>query len=486
MKNRLKYIIAGAFFAFVLQAYSQNTEIVYLSGTDAARTVDWEFFCTEGRKSGQWTTIPVPSNWEMQGFGSYSYGLEWYGEREKLGKEKGLYRYQFVVPRDWKDRVVKLVFDGSMIDTRVWINGKSAGPVHQGGFYRFKYDTGRLLKYGRQNLLEVEVAKVSANESVNRAEKCGDYWSFGGIYRPVFLEILPAIHMERVALDPRADGSFRAHVEFSEKLSGCSIEIDLKDMNGNRIGEPGVFECVNGMDVLEVSGRYESITAWSHEHPVLYDMSFRLVSENKVLHELKQRIGFRTIELRKHDGFYLNGEKVIFKGVDRHSFWPETGRCLSEENLRTDIRLIREMNMNAVRCSHYPPDKRFLELCDSLGLLVLDEVAGWQDGYDTIVGPGLIRETVLRDENHPSVVIWDHGNEGGWNFASEVVFHELDIQDRPVIYPWLLRNGLDTHHYPVFDHAVGRSVNGNDPFMATELLHGLYAVSYTHLRAHET
>ncbi len=83
------------------------------------------------------------------------------------------------------------------------------------------------------------------------------------------------------------------------------------------------------------------------------------------------------------------------------------------------------MNMNAVRCSHYVPDKRFLELCDSLGLFVLDEVTGWQQGYDTIVGPKLIKETVLKDENHPCVVIWDHGNEGGWDFANEKEFHRL-------------------------------------------------------------
>jgi hypothetical protein len=135
---------------------------------------------------------------------------------------------------------------------------------------------------------------------------------------------------------------------------------------------------------------------------------------------------------------------------------------------------MKEMNMNTVRSSHYVPDKRFLELCDSLGLFVLDEVTGWQQGYDTIVGPKLIRETVLKDENHPSVVIWNHGNEGGWDFANEKAFQQWDIQQRPVIYPWLLRNGVETHHYPEYNYGIGRNVFGNDPFMATELLHGLY------------
>ncbi|HKK61913.1 MAG TPA: glycoside hydrolase family 2 TIM barrel-domain containing protein, partial [Bacteroidales bacterium] len=137
-------------------------------------------------------------------------------------------------------------------------------------------------------------------------------------------------------------------------------------------------------------------------------------------------------------------------------------------------RLMKEMNMNTVRSSHYVPDKRFIELCDSLGLFVLNEVTGWHDGYDTIVGPKLVKETVLKDENNPSVVIWNHGNEGGWNFANEENFNVYDIQSRPILYPWLLYNGVDTRHYIEFDYGIGRYTFGNDPFMPTEFLHGLY------------
>jgi hypothetical protein len=154
-----------------------------------------------------------------------------------------------------------------------------------------------------------------------------------------------------------------------------------------------------------ISGKFENVKSWNPGWPTLYNMKITLKNGDKILHEVTERIGFRTVELRIHDGFYVNGEKVVFKGVNRHSFWPETGRCLSEENHLTDINLMKEMNMNAVRMSHYVPDKRFLELCDSLGLFVLDEVTGWQQGYDTIVGPKLVKETVLRDHNHPSVVV---------------------------------------------------------------------------------
>jgi len=203
-------------------------------------------------------------------------------------------------------------------------------------------------------------------------------------------------------------------------------------------------------------------------------MKISLIKEKEVIHIEKKRIGFRTVELREHYGFYVNGKKVIFKGVNRHSFWPETGRALNDENHIMDIELMKEMNMNAVRMSHYDPDERFLDLCDSLGLFVLDELTGWQDGYDTLIGPKRIRELILKDENHPSVVAWNHGNEGGWDLANEKYFHYYDIQKRPILYPWLNKNGIDTHHYVSFDFGINRFAFGNDVFMPTELLHGLY------------
>lgn len=454
--------------------YSQNTQVVYLSGTDAANTVEWDFYCTDGQNSGKWTKIPVPSNWELQGFGTYNYGRDWANKEIKLGKEHGLYKYQFTVPPDWKGKTVNIVFDGSMTDTRVKINGKPAGEMHQGAFYRFKYDISKLLKYGRKNLLEVDVDKHSSNESVVRAERQADFWIFGGIFRPVFLEALPPTHLKRTAIDARANGSFNSLIVLNRSNAKYSVVVDLYDLDGNKVGGSVQGDMEKGTTETFISGRFSNVKSWNPEWPTLYNMKITLKKGDDILHVVTERIGFRTVELRAHDGFYINGEKVVFKGVNRHSFWPETGRCLSEDNHLTDIRLIKEMNMNAVRCSHYVPDKRFLELCDSLGLFVLDEVTGWQQGYDTIVGPKLIKEAILKDENHPSVVIWDHGNEGGWDFANEKGFHSWDIQDRPVIYPWLLRNGVDTHHYPEFNYGIGRNVFGNDPFMATELLHGLY------------
>ncbi|NQU51276.1 MAG: beta-galactosidase [Bacteroidetes bacterium] len=454
--------------------FSQKTETIFLSGTDAANTVEWDFYCTDGMNSGEWTKIDVPSNWELEGFGTYNYGHDWKNKDLKLGKEHGLYKYEFEVPAHWKGKTINIVFDGSMTDTKVKINGKTAGAIHQGAFNRFKYDISKLVKYGKTNLLEVDVAKHSGDASVNRAERESDFWIFGGIYRPVFLEALPEIHMNRTAIDAKGDGSFNSLIVFNSWKSEFTIDVDLYDLDGNKIGETVHTKIEKGIAEANVSGKFENVKSWNQEWPTLYNIKFTLKKGNEVLHEVTERIGFRTVELRKHDGYYINNEKVLFKGVCRHSFYPETGRCLSEANLLEDVQLIKEMNMNAVRCSHYVPDKRFLDICDSLGILVLDEVAGWQKGYDTIVGPKLIHETILKDENHPSVVIWDFGNEGGWDFANEKWFYNWDIQKRPVIYPWLLRNGAETHHYPDFNNGIGRNHNGNDPFMATEFMHGLY------------
>lgn len=474
MKFMRQLFMIALFLLLSPMLSAQETKIIYLSGKDAVRTVEWDFYCSDGRKSGEWTKINVPSQWELQGFGNYNYGHDWRNENRTLHKETGTYRHTFEVPRAWKGKTIHIVFEGSMTDTRLKINGKLAGPVHQGAFYRFTYNISKLLEYGKTNTLEAEVAKHSANESVNKAERQADYWIFGGIFRPVYLEVLPETHISHIASDARANGDLNLRLELNDIGRNGSVEIDLFDTDGNKQGNTLTFALEKGQKEVFIQGNFGQVQSWNPEDPVLYDLKIRLFEKDEVVHQLTEKTGFRTVELRKHDGFYVNGEKVVFKGVNRHSFYPETGRALSEENHLEDILLMKEMNMNAVRMSHYPPDKRFLEIADSLGLFVLNEIAGWQDGYDTIVGPKVIRSTVRRDHNHPSVVIWNNGNEGGWDLANEKYFYVHDLQERPVLYPWMLKNGMDLYHYPAFDYAAAKFNNGNDPFMPTEFLHGLY------------
>ena len=452
-----------------------ETQIRYLSGTGKDDAVLWDFFCTGGRKSGVWTKIPVPSNWEQQGFGNYNYGGDKISEATPRANEQGKYRYNFDVPSDWKEKNVRIVFDASMTDTEVWINGKSAGAVHQGAFYRFKYDVTPLLKFGESNLLEVTVSKNSTNESVNRAERyIVDYWVFGGIFRPVFLEASPKKFIDRTAIDARADGSFAADVYLNEAISSdAEITAQIVDAKGAKVGESFKTKLAANQDSIKLQTKITAPKLWTAETPNLYRVRFTLSENSKPLHITTERFGFRTFEVRAGDGLYLNGQRIMLKGANRHSFHPESARTLSRQISYDDVKLIKEMNNNAVRMSHYPPDVHFLEACDELGLYVLDELGGWQKSYDTPTGARLIGQIVRRDVNHPSILFWDNGNEGGWNRENDGEFAKWDPQKRTVLHPWELFNQVNTGHYKKFDVST-QFLNGKDIYMPTEMLHALY------------
>jgi hypothetical protein len=485
-----------ALIFFVLQAglsQAQETQTQYLSGTGNDHTVNWQFYCTAGRQSGKWTTIPVPSNWELQGFGKYNYGLD---KDSVKGREEGLYKYTFRVPSGWKDRTVNIVFDGSMTDTRVKVNGRSAGVIHQGAFYRFTYDITRLLYYGKDNLLEVTVDKESANRSVNMAERHGDFWVFGGIFRPVYLQAFPREHISHVAVDAEADGKLKADLQLQGIRETNDIQGQVYTMDGLAAGQPfsvkvgagsrDGFGARDGSGSGDKAGLVTPDTLahlettldhpllWTPETPNLYKVVFTLSGKDGAVHRVTQRFGFRTVELRERDGIYVNGVKVKFKGVCRHSFWPSSGRTTSMALSIVDVGLMKDMNMNAVRMSHYPPDDHFLDVCDSMGLFVLDELTGWHHAYDTQVGSRLVKEMIEKDVNHPSIVIWDNGNEGGFNFDLDPLFDRLDIQHRPLIHPWAVFRHTDTQHYINYDYGNGAGLQGHEVTFPTEFLHGLY------------
>ena len=473
------------FFALLstLTASAQTNEVMYLSGHGPEDAVEWDFWCSDGMRSGAWDKIAVPSCWEQQGFGGLTYGRYYIYDRESdkkwadrhdnsLTKEYGLYKYQFSVPRQWDNRQVSIVFEGAMTDTEVKINGQQAGDIHQGGFYRFTYDITTLLKYGKKNLLEVKVSKHSADKSVNSAERRADWWLFGGVYRPVYLVAKPQTQIEHVAVDPRADGTLNATLTFKNLPQGARLQMQLAPW-GQTYGETKTVE-LNQNAKQTVSVKWTDVRPWDTEHPNLYRLTLRLLAnDGKLQHEQTERIGFRTLEFRPHDGIYLNDVKLLVKGTNRHCFDPETGRSVSHERNLQDIRLIKQMNMNAVR-SHYPPDVEFLDLCDSLGVLYLNELAGWQNCYSDEVGHKLVKEMVERDVNHPCIFIWSNGNEGGFNTHLDGDFALYDPQHRHVVHAWADFDELDCRHYPTTQDQAYRLEHGQHVFMMTEFLHSLY------------
>ncbi|AWK06316.1 beta-galactosidase [Flavobacterium crocinum] len=471
-KLKIQWITALTIF-ISLHLTAQQTDKIYLSGKDFEHPVQWDFYCTDGNNSKKWSKINVPSQWELEGFGEYTYG-RWYKElnQKEPSKEEGLYKYEFEVPASYKDKEVKIVFGGAMTDTEVKVNGKLAGAIHQGGFYEFKYDISSLVTYGAKNILEVHVWKHSANKSVNAAERRADWWLFGGIYRPVWLEVSPKTNIQHIAVNPKMDGSITVDLDLKNIAKNTTLEASLKGLNGESL-EAFSFPLKAKTTKERISAQWKNIKPWNPESPNLYELQLVLKQNGNSIHEYNKKIGFRTLEFKKQDGIYVNGTKIVMKGINRHSFWPEGGRSTSKRISELDGKLIKDMNMNAVR-GHYPPDEHFLEVCDSLGIFVLNELAGWQNSYDTETGTKLVGEMVTRDVNHPSVIIWDNGNEGGWNYEVDKVFAEKDPQKRIVIHPWADFNGWDTHHYPTYLTGMHRFNAGENVFFPTEFMHGTY------------
>lgn len=472
MKKHLlfTFLILGS-----LQLTAQQTEKIYLSGKSFEKPVEWDFKVSDGRNSNEWSSINVPSQWEIEGFGTYTYG-RWYKELnlEEPSKEEGFYKHTFGVPADSKGKAVKIVFGGAMTDTEVKINGEVLGPKHQGGFYQFEYDITEFLKYGEENLLEVHVWKHSANPTVNNAERKADWWLFGGIYRPVWLEIKPNSHIDHFAVDAKMDGNLTAELDLKDIPDNTKIEAKIAAVGEQtQEFETFSFPVAENTEKEIIEAKWDNVKTWDPESPNLYELNLKLVQNGSTLHETSDRIGFRTLEFRKKDGIYVNGKKILMKGVNRHTLWPESGRSTSKRISVMDVNLIKDMNMNAVRF-HYPADKHFMEAADSLGLFVLNELAGWQNPYDTETGSQLVKETVKRDVNSASVIIWDQGNEGGWNYELDSVFHDYDPQKRIVIHPWADFDGWDTHHYPTYQTGVHRFGSGENVFFPTEFMHGTY------------
>jgi beta-galactosidase/beta-glucuronidase len=333
--------------------YPNKTETLYLSGHGIDDAVPWNFTISAGRRAGEATTIPVPSNWELHGFGTFHYG-----RGEARSTERGTYNRSFDLPATWAGKKIFIVFEGSMTDTTVTVNGMRAGPVHQGAFYRFKHDITSLVKPGA-NQLEVVVSNESADGSVNEAERTADYWIFGGIFRPVYLEAFPAAFIDRFALDAKADGTLNVDVFLRALTEKADVVGHVLDETLAPVGPALMVSAAAGQTQVKLTGKIPGAMPWSAETPHRYRLAVELTTAGGVRHAVRENFGFRTMEVRAGDGLYVNGTKVMMRGLTRHCFWPESGRALSPRISLADATLLKSMNANAVRASHYPPDRHF-------------------------------------------------------------------------------------------------------------------------------
>jgi hypothetical protein len=356
---------------------------------------------------------------------------------------------------------------------------------HMGGYIPFRFNLGeKLLKYGEQNELEVLVKKIPDNDSLEQAERKADYWVFGGIYRPVYLEVQPKEFVNRVAIDARADGTFRMDVfpqvyqPLKYKPGQVQIHVDevqaqIQTLDGKNIGELLSAAIHGAAGRIRLKTQIKSPELWSPEFPNLYQVKVTLLKEGVALSEKTERFGFRTFEVKPKDGLYLNGRKIVIRGVNRNVFDPQHGRTVSKERVWNDARAIKAMNANLVR-SHLPPTLEFMRACDELGLMTIAELTNWHlPIIDTPIARNIAYEIVTTYQNYPSVILWANGNEDGFNLEIDELYHLVDLQDRPVVHPWSLFEGIDTLHYPKWDILENR-LNAENIYLPTEFLHGLY------------
>ncbi|MGB3150784.1 MAG: glycoside hydrolase family 2 TIM barrel-domain containing protein, partial [Maribacter sp.] len=472
----MKNILVLAICAFLSLSITAQTK-VYLSGKDASTAVDWEFKISDGRNSGFWTTVPVPSNWETEGFGYYMYGMD---KLDNRALPIGYYRHSFNFSLQ-KGKRYFIVFQGSMTDTEVTLNGINIG-THQGGFTEFKFEITDFLKEGT-NDLEVQVNSSSTNESIVAAERFADYWMFSGIFRPVYIQEVPMEFIEHVAVDAKMNGDLSIRVYTNGVTESTTVSAQLYDALLNKVGKP--FAAQVEENKIELSSSFKNVKLWSHEFPYQYSIELQLPSKENVIHTYKQKFGFRTFEVRDHDGFYLNGKRILLKGASMHSFNPETGRTLSKTDMEKNVHLMQKLNFNTVRGSHYPPDEYFLGLCDSLGLLAIVESTGWYKPLETKIGTQLVKEMVTSNVNHPSIVLWSNGNHMAHNPALDSIFLKWDIQKRRPLKNEAKNNDIfanyspnwdivNTTYYPNYETVKKNLFEESHIYLPNETLHALY------------
>lgn len=334
------------------------------------------------------------------------------------------YIKHFLVPAELEGKRIFIIFDGAAHCAEVYCNGIRLGE-HRCGYTAFRLELTQAIRFGQTNLIAVKLD--SREKDVPPFGGVIDYLTYGGLYRDVRLEISEEAFIEDLFIRGNADGTFRCTAK-CEMFPEDEIKLQILDSNG-KVCFPETL-IPNG----ELSAQVRDIQPWSCEHPHLYTAEARLYRKGKELDSIRVRFGFRTAEFRK-DGFYLNGEKVRIRGLDRHQCWPYIGYAAPKRPQQLDADILKyELGSNAVRTSHYPQSQHFIDRCDEIGLLVFTELPGWQHiGDEDWIRQAVenVQEMVTQYRNHPSIILWGvRINESRDNdrFYTETnrTAHELD------------------------------------------------------------
>lgn len=330
---------------------------------------------------------------------------------EQIYQMVSLYRKVIEVPIAWQGKCVLLTFEGVAHESEVYLNGEKAG-AHHCGYTAFTIDISDKLVYGEENVLAVKVDSRECN-NIPPFGYVIDYMTYGGIYRDVYLEVKNTSFIEDIFL--QSDFTMlpttilQAEVMVHNIVDGLSLNQYIRPKNEGEYTLLGTQSLDLNKKGVTLRQKVNDITLWNTENPYLYEIKTELIKGEEVLDEVVNTFGFRKAEFLK-DGFYLNGEKIKIRGLNRHQSYPYVGYAMPKAMQKMDARILKEeLGLNAVRTSHYPQSHDFLNSCDELGLLVFTEIPGWQHIGDKAWQEQAVQNTedmVKQYRNHTSIILW--------------------------------------------------------------------------------
>lgn len=436
----------------------------------------------------QWKDFPVPGLFELNGYGDATYkniGYAWATQFDpnppyisELNNYTGSYRRTFELPKDWKGKDVYFHVGSATSNLTLWVNGKYVG-YSEDSKVAAEFNISKYLKPGK-NLIAMQVMRWCDGSYFEDQ----DFWRLTGIAREVYLYARPKLHAADIRLNAALENNYQDGVlNYKVSLKGgkTDVAITLCDKDGKQIAQ-----ATGAQGVIKVP----KVNAWTAETPYLYKAYITLKNKQGAAEVIPQKVGFRNVEI-KNAQLLVNGQPVLVKGADRHEMDPDGGYVVSLERMIQDIKIMKQLNINAVRTSHYPCDPRWYDLCDEYGIYITAEanLESHGMGYEEkslAKFPEYIVPHIERNEgnvkpliNHPSVIVWSLGNECGYGVNFEKAYDWVKACDktRPAQYE---RGGYDSKtdiYCPMYigyeeSESYCKS-NGTKPYIQCEYAHAM-------------